>query len=118
MNGKRREEGKVKTSDLETRLRELYGSLLTATSKTQQYDPGKYKDETRSKIALCFVNWFFRLIVTSLVFVGFYNLLLPHLVKGALPIDPKDLILVITGAVGSPLGFVVGYYFKDVESDR
>lgn len=97
-------------------LSELFDSLNLTKEKLalKKFDPLEHKDKTRSTIAIFFVRWFFYLIAFSLIFVMVYNSWVAS-AQGVEFINPKDLILVITGAIGTPLGFVVGYYFKGAE---
>lgn len=64
------------------------------------------REDTRSKIALCYV-------------VGYLGLVLVILIRGWwIGIgDLKDLLVTISGILSGPLGFIVGYYFKS-ESAR
>lgn len=101
-------------------LNNLYETLLERKSDLFSkadhiFNPREHKDKTRSKIALIFVCCFFALLIFTFIFVIIYN---GWIIRNNIlldPLNPKDLLLVITGAIGTPLGFVVGYYFKGEE---
>lgn len=86
-------------------------------TEAENFNPAKELGKTRSLIAITFVKWYFYLLAGFLIFVVIYNPLVLWLGKELLILNPKDMILVYTSAIGSPLGFVVGYYFKDSEKN-
>ena len=61
-------------------------------------------EKTRSQISLVFIVGFLVIIATTLM-IGI-------LVKDYSINDMKDLLLVISSILSSPLGFIIGYYFK------
>lgn len=95
---------------------DLQKILTNQKSQAEVFNPIKERGQTRSKIALIFVRWYFYLLGASLAFLTIYNFLMITANKTDQILNPKDILLIITSAIGSPLGFVVGYYFK--ESDK
>jgi len=97
-------------------LTQLYRELIESSKRKKKYDPQKHKDITRSTIAIHFVKGYFFLIGAAFTFSLIYNLFLVNLkLDSEELLQPKDIILTISSAIGSPLGFVVGYYFKGQE---
>ena len=79
----------------------------------------KKKDsETRQKLAMRFVNYYFFGLVLIIVGVPLYNYLMNR-TMGTKPlvISIKDALLAYSAVVGPTFGLVVAYYFKS-ESDR
>jgi hypothetical protein len=104
----------VTTAQLDT----LFKSLSTRSEvidKRPRYNPTEHKDKTRSTIALFFVRGYLVLLGIIFLLVLTYNFLLIKFAPGTDLLDVTDIMLLITGSVGSPLGFVVGYYFKGQE---
>jgi hypothetical protein len=105
-------------SDKTPTTKELKKEIESAKSNAATFNPLKELGETRSKIAKQFVFWYFILIGGSFIFTLIYNLLIFWLFPKFMPeqiIAPKDILLTAAGIVGSPLGFIVGYYFKDIQ---
>jgi len=94
-------------------LSKIFESLSKKEAEAKQptFDPQKHKDETRATIAKIFTWSFFGLLAIILIGVPIYNLFAAQ----ERILDIKDTILVFSGVVGSPFGFVVGYYFKGSE---
>lgn len=84
---------------------------LENSVKDTAFNPQKHNYEVRSKIAICFTGGFF--ILLSLVLIGgsLYNL-----IGSVEQVSVKDLMLTVSGIVGTPLGLVLGYYFKRMEN--
>lgn len=61
------------------------------------------QENTRSRFALVFI-WGYLLIIAGLIVLSTFFALPSELVK--------DFLL----AIGSPLGFIVGYYFKSTDN--
>jgi hypothetical protein len=75
----------------------------------EPFDARKHKDTKRAQIALIFVRSYVWIVVIIIVGIPLYNWAVGQ---------PKgleiDATLAQLGAlIGSPLGFVVGYYFKE-----
>jgi hypothetical protein len=66
-------------------------------------------DTKRSEIALIFVWGYLALVFTVIIGVPGYNLAAGH----ATALELDKIISQVGGLLGTPLGFVVGYYFKD-----
>lgn len=67
-------------------------------------DRAEKQEDTRSRIALIFI-WAYLGIIVILIVLSTFSSLTGDSVK--------DYLL----AIGSPLGFIVGYYFKSANSD-
>jgi len=91
-------------------LRRL-GERLERVSTPPKFNPQQHKDETRANIALTFTWGFFFLVTAILVGAPIYNLAVPT----EKMLDVKDLLNAVSGVIGVPFGFVVGYYFKGSE---
>ena len=99
-------------------LENLLDKLREQKEEIETFSPVKEVGKTRSKIATTFVRWYFFLLVGVLIFLVVYNAVVLILNKPELILEPKDLLLIVTTAIGSPLGFVIGYYFKDGDSSQ
>lgn len=97
-----------KFNDLQSKLETLEAQL---NAKQPKFDAKKHKDETRARIALWFTGGFFILLGTILILTPIYNIFLSP--NNVIPL--KDILLVFSGVIGSPFGFVIGYYFKGSE---
>ena len=67
--------------------------------------------------SILFVYGFFVAILCSVILPMIYNILLFYLfgkdnAKEYL-YNGKEILLVVTSAIGTPLGFIIGYYFKE-----
>lgn len=84
--------------------------------------------KTRSTLTLTFMRGFFGMLVFACIFVLIYNWLAVHwiidLKTAGLAEDSSKLSLleidkilsIIIGALGTSLGFIIGYYFKEKHS--
>lgn len=89
-----------------------FGHLSEKTAKELiPYNPQRHKDEARATIAKIFAWGFFILVGAILVGAPIYNLF----VEAERALDVKDLLNAVSGVIGVPFGFVVGYYFKGSE---
>ena len=87
---------------------------LADTQNKINFDPIEHNDRTKSKIATTFVNYYFWIIIGTILVGLLHNLIIFFMTKdGSLTLSIKDLLLIITTAIGSPLGFIIGYYFKE-----
>lgn len=77
------------------------GSSGALTAKEQR--AGK-RESVRSTIALYYVLGYFLIITLSMV-IGWY---LNYEVESF-----KDFLVTISGVLSGPLGFIIGYYFKE-----
>ncbi|HAJ4344002.1 TPA: hypothetical protein ACF2WN_000221 [Escherichia coli] len=81
--------------------------------------------QTRSNLTYYFLGGFFALIVGCFLFVIWYNSLavswiqqlndkgLSELAGGIKLLELDKVLSIIIGALGTSLGFIVGYYFKE-----
>ncbi|EKM15203.1 hypothetical protein VCHENC01_0612 [Vibrio harveyi] len=84
---------------------------------------------TRSELTMKFVVFFFSLIGASYIFVLMYNEAavtwmirlketgLEDSIKGIALLDFQAVISLIISGLGTSLGFIIGYYFKDKNSN-
>ncbi|WP_313069527.1 hypothetical protein [Atlantibacter hermannii] len=85
----------------------------------------KNEGETRSALTISFLGGFFALIALSGLFVLWYNNSVVswviHLKEAGVPdasnylkpLELEKVLSVIIGALGTSLGFIIGYYFKE-----
>lgn len=103
-----------KLDDLHSRLECLEKEIKD--SQDTEYNPAELNDKTRSKVAMTFVYGFFCLTGGTLVVTMIYNILLSGFCNESLclekMLDVKDILLAVIGYIGSPLGFIMGFYFK------
>ncbi|EKO3513516.1 hypothetical protein LB044_002371 [Vibrio fluvialis] len=92
-------------------------------------DSGKQHDpETRSTLSLNFLLYFFALLAGSYVFVLVYNNVavnwilqlknagLNDQIQAVSLLDFNSVISLVISGLGTSLGFIIGYYFKDKSS--
>lgn len=85
----------------------------------------KHEGQTRSTLTISFLIGFFALLALSGLFVLWYN---NHVVSWVInlnkagisdastylkPLELEKVLSVIIGALGTSLGFIIGYYFKE-----
>lgn len=70
---------------------------------TKEQRAGK-RESVRSQIALNYIYGFFIIIIIGFI-IG--------LAQGFQIKDYKDMMIAISGILSGPLGFIVGFYFKD-----
>lgn len=75
-------------------------------SQKPNFDPIQHNDETRSSIAKYFVV-FYLCIIIGILIIGFLAQ-----IYFQIDIDIKEILSIVGTLIGSPLGFVLGYYFK------
>lgn len=71
---------------------------------SQSVAGGKPKEETRKFIAYVYVSVFLIIVGLTLVFM---------LLRCYSIIDIKDMLLAESGILSGPLGFIIGFYFKE-----
>jgi hypothetical protein len=81
----------------------------TLDSLKSPFDRVEHLDKSRSKIAFKFVGWYFALILVLIIGVPLYN----NWVGSPTLLELDKLLNQIGTLLGTPLGFVVGYYFKE-----
>jgi hypothetical protein len=71
------------------------------------------KEDTRKKIALFFTIGFLVTLFISAIFVTCYNIIIYYVYDDkCLLLEPVSSIVALVGIVGTPFGFIIGYYFK------
>lgn len=103
---------------------ELMGQLEkleAAGARLKDYNPEEFRDKTRSLIAKIFVWGFFIILFFTIILTMSYNWVIfqqcsvaDEFCRDQL-LSVKDMVVEVIGYVGSPLGFVLGYYFKAKE---
>jgi hypothetical protein len=78
--------------------------------KEEKFDPKKHKDTKRAHIAMIFVWGYMITIATIVVGAPVFNATLAEL---RTPIDIERVLSQVGSLIGAPLGFVIGYYFKE-----
>ncbi len=76
--------------------------------QTSLTDQGNPKDKTRTQIANLYVRAFLIIICATLIYMLLYSYSIN---------DIKDVLLAESGILSGPLGFIIGFYFKE-ESER
>lgn len=100
-----------------TALQKELKAARTQVKQAEPYNPKKQEDTTRSTLALIFVWGYFIILGLGIILVLTNNVLVEYLhLKTDIVINVKDIISVISGTIGTSLGFVVGYYFKSSEN--
>lgn len=96
--------------DVNQRIRELEVQLEAARLQSDHPPPtvnlDEFRDQTRAEIARMFTHGFFISVFAVLVILPIYNALLNS------NLDIRELLLAVSSVLGTPFGFVIGYYFK------
>lgn len=102
------------------RIDGLTSKLNLKEFQTPIWDRAKHEDTTRSRIAFGFLIGYFAVLVAGFFYAWFENARLLEFMRQ----NPdckieivciKDVLLMLSGVIGTPLGFVIGYYFKSGE---
>lgn len=83
-------------------LFEHSGQLTTKEQRAGQ------RESIRSKIALYYIIGFFSIIIFGLIIGLCRNFEIK---------DYKDILISISGILSGPLGFIIGFYFKDTSDN-
>lgn len=83
---------------------------LGKRSKEEKFDPKKHKDTKRAQIAMVFVWGYIALVAIIIVGAPLFNAILAGSKE---PIDIERVLSQVGSLIGAPLGFVIGYYFKE-----
>jgi hypothetical protein len=98
------------------KLQEELKKTRTRIEKAEPYNAKKHEDKTRSTLALIFVWGYFIILGVGILVAVINNFAVEYFkLKSEIIISVKDVVSVISGAIGTSLGFVVGYYFKSSE---
>lgn len=80
----------------------------TSSSSPPPFNAEKFVHEVRGQIALFFTKGFFYLVGITLIGIPTYNIF----VEGDKILNLKDILLAMSGILGTSFGFIMGYYFK------
>lgn len=67
------------------------------------------REDTRGKLSLFFLGGFFIVLIVGMVVAA--------LDEGNKVNSVKEILLVVSGILSGPLGFVIGYYFRSREEE-
>jgi len=98
---------KGKTNDTTTSSPEIVNSqdvLIRTPAQTAQSASGSPKDEARKVIAKRYITSFLLIVSGTLAFM---------LWRCYTIADIKDILLAESGILSGPLGFIIGFYFKE-----
>lgn len=85
-------------------INDIGGVTLFERSQQVSVSTSEKREGVRSRIALTFVWAFFTVIAAGFA-IGFYD---------NFKVDEyKDMLVAISGVLSGPLGFIIGFYFKD-----
>lgn len=112
--------------DISDNVGGVMGEIKKARPK---YNPTEYLAKTRTGIAKGFLWGYFLLFLFVFIFVWVYNNNMinnivtlskypayQQIIDNIQLLDIRNILIVVTGALGTPLGFVIGYYFKEEQS--
>lgn len=89
-----------------------FGHKLDKMRLESELEKDKQDTKSRSRIACGFTVAFIALLSVIIVGVPLYNCSIGK----ENPLDVSDLVTTFVAQFGTPLGFVLGYYFKDKNS--
>lgn len=78
--------------------------------KEEKFDPKKHKDTKRAHIAMVFVYGYMITITIVIVGAPIFNAVFTDIKE---PLDIERILAQVGSLIGAPLGFVIGYYFKE-----
>jgi membrane protein YqaA with SNARE-associated domain len=78
--------------------------------KEEKFDPKKHKDTKRAHIAMVFVYGYMITVAIVIVLAPLFNALFTDSKE---PLDVERILAQVGSLIGAPLGFVIGYYFKE-----
>jgi len=85
-------------------------SKLGQRVKEEKFDPKKHKDTKRAHIAMVFVYGYMITVVIVIVLAPLFN---AAFTDSKDPLDVERILAQVGSLIGAPLGFVIGYYFKE-----
>lgn len=101
------------------KLDPLVSSDVEKIESTLKFDTIEHDSRTRSEIAIVFTKWYFwLLLIVILITIGYNIMILLTYRSTDTLLSLQDGILAISTAIGTPLGFVIGYYFKEGEGSK
>lgn len=83
---------------------------LGQRAKDEKFDPQKHKDTKRAQIALVFVYGYMVTIAIIIIGAPLFN---AYFTSSKEPLDIERILSQVGSLIGAPLGFVIGYYFKE-----
>ncbi len=92
----------------DSKLRKISSKLEKQTQ--EKFDKDKYDSESRYKITIKFIRYYFGFLILVFILVAVYNSYAVLWKVDALNL--KDMISLFVASFGSTLGFIIGYYFK------
>jgi len=97
--------------EIKTSLDDIKQKL--ANDKNDEFNSAKFNDEARSKIWKIFVRGFFIALFGSIIFTIVYNLVMYYWTGNMdMSIKMETMVTLVWSVIWTPLGFVMGYYFK------
>ncbi|MDA0781891.1 MAG: hypothetical protein PQ612_02185 [Rickettsiales bacterium] len=113
---------KDKEEKWESLLNEVSVSLAKSDAK---FDKTEHINKSRLAITKLFLKWYFCLIVFGFIFSAGYNFMVAKINLSLLTsnatsldfIDVGNTVALITSTLSSGVGFVIGYYFKNKDSE-
>jgi hypothetical protein len=85
-------------------------SQLGKRVKDEKFDPKKHKDTKRAHIAMVFVYGYMLIVAIVIVGAPLFN---AAFTDSKEPLDVERILAQVGSLIGAPLGFVIGYYFKE-----
>ena len=92
----------------DSELRKFSSKLGKQTQ--EKFDKDKYDSESRYKITIKFINYYFGFLILVFILVAVYNYF--AVVNKFDALNLKDMISLFVSSFGPTLGFIIGYYFK------
>ncbi|MEO5948822.1 MAG: hypothetical protein ABIP74_00275, partial [Candidatus Saccharimonas sp.] len=68
------------------------------------------KDTKRAHIAMVFVYGYMITVITVIILAPLFN---AFFTDSKTPLDVERILAQVGSLIGAPLGFVIGYYFKE-----
>lgn len=101
--------------EIKQRLESINKRLRDAQAvPSEDWNLEKHTSEARKQLANKFVNCFFVILTLSFVVPLVYNIAMYTFTgNDSLFLPLKDVVLLTSSILGGPLGFIVGFYFKD-----
>ncbi len=85
-------------------------SQLGKRVKEEKFDPKKHKDTKRAHIAMVFVYGYMLIVAIVIIGAPLFNAAFTNSKE---PLDVERILAQVGSLIGAPLGFVIGYYFKE-----
>jgi hypothetical protein len=85
-------------------------SRLGTRVKEEKFDAKKHKDTKRAHIAMVFVYGYMITVAAVIVGAPLFN---AAFTDSNEPLDVERILAQVGSLIGAPLGFVIGYYFKE-----